>query len=124
MRFAGVLSIWATVFMLAEEGLDQARGRVLGWRGRGDEEMGEGEVMRRVGRQRDLANTTMAALMTAGLYSRWQRMDVFATTKMAGMAFRAGVGYGVAQDLVSCLRGEPPGYVAWLSRRVFGEEKS
>lgn len=107
LKFGGILSIWATMFMLAEEGLDQARGRLFARR---DAEVAIG--------QRDALDTTLAALMTAGLYTRWHSMDVFATTNMARMAMKYGLLYGLLQDAVSTARGERPAYLKWLARRV------
>lgn len=107
VRFGGVLSVWATMFMLAEEGLDHARGRLFAKR---NEEVALG--------QRDALDTMLAALMTAGLYTRWHRMDVFATSNMARMAVKYGLLYGLLQDAVSTVRGEKPAYVSWLTRKV------
>lgn len=107
LKFGGILSFWATMFMLAEEGLDHARGSLFAKR---DEDVAIG--------QRDALDTTLAALMTAGLYTRWHRMDVFATTNMARMAVKYGLFYGLLQDAVSTLRGERPAYLSWLARKA------
>lgn len=106
-KFGGILSIWASMFMLAEEGLDHARASLFARR---NEEVARG--------QRDALDTTLAALMTAGLYTRWHNMDVFATTKMARMAVKYGLLYGLLQDAVSTARGERPAYLRWLGRKV------
>lgn len=111
VKFGTKLSLWASLFMLAEEGLDQARGRLFAKK---DEDVATG--------QRDTANTVMAALTTVGLYSRWHRMDVFATTKMASMSLKYGLMYGLAQDALASLRGEPPAYLRWLRRKTFGSK--
>jgi hypothetical protein len=107
VRFGGVLSIWASMFMLAEEGLDHARARIFAKK---NEEVALG--------QRDALDTTLAALMTAGLYTRWHRMDVFATSNMARMAVKYGLLYGLLQDAVSTFRGERPAYISWIARKV------
>ena len=109
-RFGSILSVWALMFMMAEEGLDQARGRLFA---RGDEDFALG--------QRDAISTVVAALTTTGLYSRWQQMDVFATTKMARMGFKYGLLYGLVQDAVSTARGEPPAYLNWALRKSLGD---
>jgi hypothetical protein len=107
LKFGGILSAWASMFMLAEEGLDHARGSLFAKK---QEEVAMG--------QRDALNTTLAALMTAGLYTRWHRMDVFATTKMARMSVKYGLLYGLMQDVLSTVRGERPAYVSWLARKI------
>ncbi|ETN46822.1 uncharacterized protein HMPREF1541_01011 [Cyphellophora europaea CBS 101466] len=109
VKFGGIVSIWASMFMLAEEGLDQARGRLFARR---DDEIALG--------QRDALDTVLAALMTAGLYTRWHRLDVFATSKTAKMAFKYGLLYGLVQDAISTVRGERPAYLVWASRKIRG----
>jgi hypothetical protein len=107
VKFGGILSIWASMFMLVEEGLDHARGSLFAKR---NEDVAMG--------QRDALNTTLAALMTSGLYTHWHRMDVFATTKMAKMSVKYGLLYGLMQDALSTLRGERPAYVSWMAHKT------
>jgi hypothetical protein len=107
LRFGGVLSIWATVFMLAEEGLDQARGRLLANR---SEDVALG--------QRDALNTAVAALMTTGVYTHWHRMDVFATTELAKKSLKYGLLFGLTQDALGVLKGESPAYLRSIRRRL------
>jgi hypothetical protein len=106
-RFGGVLSIWATIFMLAEEGLDQARGRLLANR---SEDVALG--------QRDALNTAVAALMTTGVYTHWHRLDVFATTELAKKSLKYGLIFGLTQDALGVLKGEPPAYLKSIRRRL------
>lgn len=108
VKQGGIGCFWTMVYLLAEEGLDQARGRLFA---RKDEDMRPG--------QRDFVNTTTAVLTTAGLYSRWHRLDVFATARVARTGLGFGVGYGLFQDMIATIRGEPPTYVTRF-RRVFG----
>jgi hypothetical protein len=101
IKQGGILSFWTSVFMGVEEGLDQARVRLFAGR--------DGEVRKG---QRDFVSTVVAALTTAGVYSRWKRMDSFATATMGKVALRYGIVYGLAQDVMSTIRGESPAYVS------------
>ena len=107
--FGCVLSLWAAGFMVTEEGVDQMRSRVF---------RRDGEEVR-LG-QRDVLSTVVAAMATAGVYSRVMRLDKYATVQASRMALKGGVGFGLCQDLVACLRSEPPAYVRWIGRRLGG----
>lgn len=109
VKFGGQLAIFAGAFMAVEEIMDRSRGRLFA---QVDEEYAKG--------QRDAANTVVAGMSTVGLYIAWKRMDVFAAGKMARMALKYSLAYGLAQDALGCLKGEQPGYVRW----VFGKARS
>ena len=106
-----VLVGWSALFSFAEEGLDQARSRLFARR---DEDFAPG--------QRDFVNTTTAALTTAGVYSRWHNLDVFATTKLARVGLKYGLAYGLVQDVMSTVTGEAPRYISWARRIITGRE--
>ena len=113
VKFGGQLAAFAGVFMAVEEIMDRSRARLFARR---DEEYAKG--------QRDAANTVVAGMSTVGLYIGWKRMDVFAAGKMARLALKYSLAYGVAQDALGCLKGEQPGYVRWVLAKIGrGEEE-
>jgi hypothetical protein len=109
VRFGSVLSLWAAIFMATEEGVDQMRGRLF---------RREGEETRRG--QRDVLSTMTAALAVAGVYGRWKGLDRYAMAKTSGLALRGSLVFGLVQDLLSTARGERPGYVDWIVKKVRG----
>ena len=109
VKFGGQLALFSGVFMAVEEIMDRSRARLLA---RGEEEYARG--------QRDAANTVVAGMSTAGIYILWNRMDVYAAGKMTRMALKYSLAFGLAQDAMASLRGEKPGYVRWVLRKVQG----
>jgi hypothetical protein len=87
VKFGAQLAIFGSVFMAVEEVMDRSRARLFA---RGDEEYAKG--------QRDAANTVVAGMSTVGLYTLFRRMDVFAAGKMARIALKYSLAYGLAQD--------------------------
>jgi hypothetical protein len=113
------MAMWAALFGGVEEAMDRLRGRVFGiaiW----DEDgliKGDGDS------QRDFLNSLVAGMSTVGVYVAVKRMDVFAAGKMARMAFRWSLVYGLVQDGLATMKGEPPGYVRWaMGKRTTIEE--
>ena len=102
LRLGGRLSGWAALFVSSEEVIDQLRGG-------GDD------------RQRDFAGTVCAGMATAGLYSWKNGYDIFTAARMAKIAFKVSLAYGLSQDILSILRGRRPAYVNWLTSRVLGQ---
>ncbi|KAL6253321.1 hypothetical protein RBB50_001044 [Rhinocladiella similis] len=100
---------WATLFMATEEMVDLSRTRFLS-RGAEDKKTG----------QRDAGSTVVAGMTVAGIYS-WKRgLDHFATVHTAKTAMKFSLMYGLVQDMASTIRGNPPTYVAWLKKKIFG----
>lgn len=102
LLMGGRLSAWAALFVSSEEVIDQLRGE-------GDD------------RQRDTASTVCAAMTTAGLYSWMSGSDMFTAARIAKVALKVSLIYGLSQDLVSTLGGKQPAYVDWLMRHVLGK---
>lgn len=140
------LGIWVGVFFAVEEAVDRMRGafvkRVYGFRERRREErarrggMGEvGEMDRGLGLerlgdgtrgpvvwvQRDFMSTVVAALGTAGAFSAWNRLPIETAARTARIGLKAGLGFGILQDLVGLMRGRRLGYVEFVKRNVFGK---
>lgn len=111
-RFGGQLMIWAGVFGVVEEVMDRSRAKIFA---REEEDRRDG--------QRDFVNTVVAGMSTVGCYIVWERMDIYAAGKMARMALKWSLAYGLVQDGMSCLKGDQPGYVQWLMRRIGGLRK-
>lgn len=107
-KFGGVCTGWATLFMVTEEIIDQSRGRLFA---KGDDEVKPG--------QRDAANTVIAAMSMAGLYSWRSRLDKFAAARTVKLALKYSLIYGLVQDIAASLRGNRPAYVDWIARKTF-----
>jgi hypothetical protein len=108
-RFGSVCTGWATLFMVTEEMVDLSRARLLA---RGDDDIATG--------QRDFGSTVIAGMTLAGIYS-WKRgLDHFAAASTASRALRVSLMYGLLQDLLASVRGNPPTYVSWIRRKISG----
>ncbi|KAK1093055.1 hypothetical protein LTR48_003101 [Friedmanniomyces endolithicus] len=106
-KMAGKLGLWVGMFVTMEEGLDRGRaGLVRVWRGvRGGKEE---DVL--VESSRDFVSTALAGLGTAGAFTR--------------MGAKVGFGFGIAEDVVSVLRGRRVGYVEFVKRHLLGGSES
>ncbi|KIW84992.1 hypothetical protein Z517_00380 [Fonsecaea pedrosoi CBS 271.37] len=109
VRFGSVCTGWATMFMVTEEMVDLSRARLFA---RGDDDVAIG--------QRDFGSTVIAGMTLAGIYS-WKRgLDHFAAAQTARSALRLSLAYGLVQDLAASIRGNPPAYISWLRRKLWG----
>jgi hypothetical protein len=107
VKFGSQITLFAGAFMGIEEIMDRSRSKVFT---RGDEDYATG--------QKDFVNTVIAGMSTSGLYILWKRMDVFAAGKMARMALKYSLAYGLAQDLLASVKGESPAYVRWAMSKI------
>lgn len=109
-------SIWVGLFVSMEECVDRGRtGMIRQWRelkGRTDDEDIIGS--------RDFLSSVLAGLGTAGAFSAYNRFPVYTTTRMAKMGAKAGLAFGLLQDMLSMLRGRRLGYVDFIKRHTFG----
>ncbi|KAK0336079.1 hypothetical protein LTR91_012103 [Friedmanniomyces endolithicus] len=113
-KMAGKLGLWVGVFVTMEEGLDRGRaGLVRVWRGVRDGK--EEDVL--VEGSRDFVSTTLAGLGTAGAF-------IATAVRTARMGAKVGFGFGIAEDVVSVLRGRRVGYVEFVKRQLFGGSES
>ncbi|EHY56506.1 hypothetical protein HRR83_002409 [Exophiala dermatitidis] len=111
-RFGAVCMGWATLFMVTEEMVDLSRTRLLARKG---EDVATG--------QRDAGSTVIAGMTLAGFYS-WKRgLDHFAAARTARAAFKFSLAYGLLQDLMATIRGNPPAYIAWLQGKMVHQER-
>lgn len=109
VRFGSICTGWATLFMMTEEMVDLSRARLFA---RGDDDIATG--------QRDFGSTVIAGMTLAGLYS-WKRgLDHYAAAGTARSALRISLAYGLTQDLIASIRGNPPAYVSWLGKKISG----
>jgi hypothetical protein len=102
LRLGGRLSGWAVLCVGSEEVIDQLRGG-------GDD------------RQRDFAGTVCAGMAVAGLYSWKNGADLFTSARLAKIALKVSLLYGLTQDALSTLRGRRPAYMDWLLTHVLGQ---
>lgn len=93
---------WGVLFLVVEEAFDQLKS---GW--------GEG------GRGgQDFTSSVGAGLTMAGVFSAvYHRGDVFTAARTARVGLVGGLGFGLVQDLLSCWKGDAPGYVRWIRRK-------
>lgn len=111
VKMAGRLSGWTILFVGMEEAIDRARIAMTRLR-RGD------EVVTHV--SRDFMSTALAGLATAGAFSAWNRFPVPTAARLARLGLKAGLAYGVLQDMASLLRGRKLGYVEFIKRHTIG----
>lgn len=107
VKYGGVLSLWAGGFLLIEEGLDRARGRVFS--------NYEGEL---APGQKDFVNTVSSAVAVAGIYSWTQRLDPWAAARTAKLALRFAIPLGLVQDGLFVAKGHSPMYLRWLMSKM------
>ena len=106
----GIACGWATIFMVCEEVVDNARGRIL---------VREEDDTTRA--QRDAASTVVAAMSTAAVYSWKNGLDHYTAARLARTALKVGLTYGIMQDLLATLRGNKPAYITWVGSKMFGQ---
>lgn len=102
VRFGTQLSLWAALFVGSEEAIDKLRGR-------GSD------------KQRDAAGTVCAGMTTAGFYSWVNGYEFFTAARIARIALKVSLAYGLLQDVLSTARGKQPAYIDWLGRNVLGQ---
>lgn len=116
VKYGGVLSLWTGGFLLIEDGLDRARGRIFANH--------EGEIATG---QKDFVSTVSSAVAVAGIYSWTQGLDPWAAARTAKLALRFSIPLGLVQDGLFAVKGHPPVYLKWLmskTRWVHEEQKS
>lgn len=110
VKMGGLIMAWTCFFVLTEHTVDEAREKWFG------EET----------KQRDVGSTVVAGMTIAGLYSWKKGMDRWTTAKTAKLALKWSVAFGVVQDGLAWIRGEPPAYVEWMlgkTRKIKGEKE-
>lgn len=108
---AGRLGIWTVLFVGMEEAIDGARVGLARLRG------GESAVERV---SRDFLSTGLAGVGTAGAFSLWNRFPISTTARVAKLGLKAGIAYGLLQDVASALRGRRIGYIGFVKQHIFG----
>jgi hypothetical protein len=116
VRMAGRQAFWVGVFVGSEEGVDRARGAVSRiWSGMRENDHGEVD-----GASKDFVSTVFAGLGTAGLFSAWHRFPIPTAARLAKTGAKAGLAFGLLQDIASMMRGRRLGYVDFVKKHVFG----
>ncbi|KAF2217388.1 hypothetical protein CERZMDRAFT_31636 [Cercospora zeae-maydis SCOH1-5] len=80
-------------------------------------EEGEEEIVRD---STDCVSSMLAGLGTAGMFSAWNRFPIPTAARTAKMGAKAGLAFGVLQDLVSLLKDRRVGYVEYAKRIAGG----
>ncbi|KAF2862608.1 hypothetical protein K470DRAFT_298583 [Piedraia hortae CBS 480.64] len=100
IKMGGKMAIWAGVYAYLEEGVDRYRGAVMTWWG------WDGSRT-----SKDAISSTLAGLATGGAFAVWGRFPAPTAVRMATLGAKAGLGYGILQDLVGLARGRSVGIV-------------
>ena len=105
-----------------EEGVDRGRAAVVrGVRDRVHPELVlDVEVVDRGLVPRDFMSTVLAGLGTAGCFAAWNGFPMPTAVRVMKMGAKAGLGFGLVQDVVSLLRGRKLGYVEFVKRHTLG----
>ncbi|KAF1978863.1 hypothetical protein BU23DRAFT_189426 [Bimuria novae-zelandiae CBS 107.79] len=110
LRSGFYLAAWASIFFIVEESIDVFRGT---WRaGRsltemeGVSELDMKKVDTGVQRSRDFLSSTVAGMVTGGVWSAWNKFPVVTAARTIRLGLVAGLGYGLAQDALTWARGK------------------
>ncbi|WEW58925.1 hypothetical protein PRK78_004393 [Emydomyces testavorans] len=71
---------------------------------------------------RDFLSTVTAGLTFSGIYSLLARHDVYTAARTAKLGLKLSLAYGLAQDVLSAAKGDKPGYIAWVSKKLRGSD--
>ncbi|PYH40897.1 uncharacterized protein BP01DRAFT_307120 [Aspergillus saccharolyticus JOP 1030-1] len=64
--------------------------------------------------QRDFLSSVVAGLSFSSLYSLFAQHDMFTMARTAKFSLKLGLTYGLIQDGLACLKGQPPAYVNFI----------
>ena len=124
VRSGFYLAACSSVFFIIEESMDVFRGT---WRaGRtleemeGVDELSVDRLEKGVGKCRDFWSSTVAGMVTGGLWSAWNGFPMVTAARTIRLGLVCGVGYGVGQDALNWARGRTGGVVneaeSWIYR--------
>ena len=109
VRSGFYLATWSSVFFIIEESMDVFRGT---WRaGRtldemeGIDELSVERMERGVGKCRDMWSSTVAGMVTGGLWSAWNGFPMVTAARTIRLGLLCGLGYGAGQDALAWARG-------------------
>jgi hypothetical protein len=124
-RMSFRLGCWAALFVGLEEGMDRGRAAVVrGFRDRVHPELVlDVEVVDKGLVPRDFMSTVLAGLGTAGCFAAWNGFPMPTAVRVMKLGAKAGLGFGLVQDVVSLLRGRKLGYVEFVKRHTFGTDE-
>nr|POE63066.1 hypothetical protein CFP56_03969 [Quercus suber] len=116
LRMSVRFGVWTGLYVGMEEFVDRGRGGgVRLWRGfRGL------DVDQKVVISRDVFSSVLAGFGTAGLFSAWERHDIYTAARMARLGAKGGLIFGLLQDALSVARGRKLGYVDFVKRHTIG----
>lgn len=119
------LGVWAALFVAMEEGVDRGRAAtVRGFRSHVHPELVlDAETVDKGLVPRDFMSTVLAGLGTAGVFSAWNRFPLSTSVRVMKVGAKAGLGFGLIQDVVSLMRGRRLGYVEFVKRHTVGVDE-
>nr|POE92333.1 hypothetical protein CFP56_70404 [Quercus suber] len=108
--------LWTGLYVGMEEFVDRGRGGMVRlWRRFRGLDVDSKLVM-----SRDVFSSILAGFGTAGVFSAWERHDVYTAARMARLGAKGGLVFGLLQDALSVVRGRKLGYVEFVKRHTFG----
>jgi hypothetical protein len=119
-------TLWVGMYFAMEEGVDRGRAATVRmWRGlrRRKGESGAEAEERQIAGNRDCLSSMFAGLGTAGIFSAWNRFPLPTAARTAKLGAKAGLGFGLLQDVVSLVKGRRVGYVEFVKRAAFGRSE-
>jgi len=120
LRMSVRLAWWVGLYVMTEEGVDRGRAAVVRhYRAAVQDAASEADVARVAG-NRDFVSSVLAGLGTAGAFSAWNRFPLPTAVRLAKTGAKVGLGFGLAQDVVSLLRGRRLGYVEFIKKHTIG----
>lgn len=102
VKKGGMVAAWSSVFFIVEESLDVFRGTWAAGRTveemEGVDELSLKRLDRGVGGCRDFVSSTLAGMVTGGLWSAWHQFPMSTAARTIRMGLVVGLGYGLVQD--------------------------
>jgi hypothetical protein len=74
--------------------------------------------------RRDFLSSVIASMSVAGAFSLWNRFSIITAARISKLALIGGLGYGLAQDGISLLKGRRLSYVDFLTGRTRREKRA
>lgn len=92
IKMGSKMAVWTGAFFWIEDQWDDIRGK------------------------KDVVNTVLASATVAGAFSLWNRFPLITAARTAKTGLAIGLAFGLAQDLLSTVKGRPPCYLKFMSK--------
>ena len=120
LRMGRRLAGWSCLFSALEASAD--RGRAMFVRAyremKGRVAIDDVEEEKHVAGNQDFLSTTAAGIGAAGIFSAWNRFPMATTMRTVKIGMKYGLLLGVAQDMLSVVKGHRLGYVAFVRTQL------